>query len=387
MNINVSALSRYHLFQMVRQLRRHNYKLKLITAYPSIILKKNWHDLWVIAITIPIYALIRKMVILSNKAGYTLLADKLQRYMHSSFSKHVAKILFRNDSKIIIGMSSFMKDVIEVHKGKITVVDHGSLHIETEKLQLKKECEKFGFKESGNWKHEWMIDRMKFEFDHADYIFCCSELAKETMISNGVKPSKIFSNPLGVDLSMFPYKRCISKSKFRFLHISNMGPIKGLQYFIPAFKQIESPDIELWLVGPRPNENMLNELIDSDSRIIYLGHKPESELSSIYSECDVFVHPSIADGWAMTVLQSMAVGTPAIVSDMTGAKQIINHSQNGWIVPHADQASLFELMNYLTTIKADLISTGKNAHDSVQDNFTWDAYGDRLNKWINEVTK
>ncbi|PNH94610.1 glycosyltransferase family 4 protein [Vibrio diazotrophicus] len=385
MKVTISALSRFHLFQMARQLLRYEFDLKVITAYPSIVLKKKWLVLWSIAITLPSYALMRALIIRANRYGFTSIADKLQHHMHVSFSTRVVRVSKSYTNNMIIGMSSFMKEAILGSEG-IMVVDHGSLHIETEKKLLKRECAKFGFKESGNWKHDWMIDRMKFEFEHADYIFCCSDLAKETMISNGVKPNKIFSNPLGVDLSMFSYKRCISERKFRFLHVSNMGPIKGLQYFIPAFKQIESSDIELWLVGPRPNETILNEMIDSDSRIIYLGYKPESELASIYSECDVFVHPSIADGWAMTVLQSMAVGTPAIVSDMTGAKQIINHGQNGWIVPHADQASLFELMYYLTTKKADLINTGKNAHDSVQDNFTWDAYGDRLNKWINEVT-
>jgi len=382
MKITISALSRFHLFQMTRQLLRNDFETKLITAYPSPILKSKWNDLWQVAVTFPSYALIRMIIIRANKAGYTSIADKLQQHMHKSFSQRVAKISKRNKNSISIGMASFMKEVIQNNKSNVTIVDHGSLHIETEKALLKKECEKFGFQEAGNWKHDWMIDRMKYEFDHADYIICCSDLAKNTIVSNGVDASKVFSNPLGVDLSMFSYDRNITDNKFRFLHVSNMGPIKGLQYFIPAFKQIEDKNVELWLVGPRPNEILLNELIDSDDRIKYLGFKPEHELASIYSQCDVFVHPSIADGWAMTVLQSMAVGTPAIVSDMTGAKQIINHGENGWIVPHANQDALLELMSELTSKKHSLLDIGKKAHGSVQNNFTWDDYGDRLNKWI-----
>ena len=172
---------------------------------------------------------------------------------------------------------------------------------------------------------------------------------------------------------------------FRFLHVSNMSPLKGLHYIIDAFNQIDSNNCELWLVGPYPEEPLLQQKIKSNIRIKYCGYMAENELVKVYNQCDIFIHPSLSDGWAMTVLQAMASGLPVVVSHMTGVKEIIQNGHNGWIVQSKKADELFDIMDYCFKNRSELKSIGLNAASTVSSNYGWSDYGERLSRFIESI--
>jgi len=383
--LKVFALSRFHIFQLAKVLKENNRLELLVTAYPKFKIRKEWPLFLDILKSYPIFAAIRFLVLIFKRFRLESLASKLQEFMHTQFSETTARLVNDKDS-FVIGLSSFMEETILASKlkGVITIVEHGSLDIRTERDLLQKECDIHGFKPFGNWQHTWLIEKMKREFDEADYIFCCSKLAKQTLVDHGVDEGKVYSNPLGVNLDRFRIKPN-RQGAFKYLHVSNMSPLKGLHHIIEAFSRLNARECELWLVGPMPNDPKLQMMIKSDLKIKYLGYLAESELPAIYNQCDVFVHPSLSDGWAMTVLQSMASGVPAIVSDMTGAKEIIDEGHNGWVVKAADTEELYQTMLSTYVNRRELVGIGKQASLAVSSGYSWDDYGTRLLKILDEI--
>lgn len=386
MKVIIAALTRFHLFNMAIGLNNKSNLDKLITSYPKHKLKYQWSRLKNKSVNLIIFAVFWKVLLFLDKTKLPFfIVSNFRFFIYKSFSKSVSKKINGNED-FVIGLSGFMLDTINnLSSSKIkTIVDHGSLHENTTKEILLEECKKFGFEKFGNWKHNWMLNRMEYEFKSADYIFVCSQLAKKTMIDNNINENKIFVNPLGIDLNSFGYYERKRSRTFRFLHISNMSPLKGLHYIIDAFNNLSTSyeNIELWLVGPAPKEIKLLEMIDSNDKIIYFPPVKEEKLVEYYHKCDLFIHPSLSDGWGMTVMQAMATGLPVVVSNMTGVKEIINNGNNGWIVESKNSLELLNIMQHVIKNHDQLLEIGKNGYRTVKNGYTWDDYSNRLINWL-----
>ncbi len=61
-----------------------------------------------------------------------------------------------------------------------------------------------------------------------------------------------------------------------------------------------------------------------------------------YRSSTIFVLPSLEDGWGVVVSEAMACGLPVIVTEHTGAKDIVDEGINGFIIPSRDVAAIKE---------------------------------------------
>ena len=74
---------------------------------------------------------------------------------------------------------------------------------------------------------------------------------------------------------------------------------------------------------------------------------PKIELAKYYSNSSVFVLPSLADSFALVVLEAMACGVPVIVTEHTGSKEVLREGVDGFIVPIRDVESIKEKILFL----------------------------------------
>ena len=90
----------------------------------------------------------------------------------------------------------------------------------------------------------------------------------------------------------------------------------------------------------------LSYIIKNDSRINILGFMQPEELPSIYAKNDIFILPSIHDGWALVINEAMAAEMAIISSQNVGASiEFIQHKDNGYFCD-IDPSSIEDAINY-----------------------------------------
>lgn len=157
---------------------------------------------------------------------------------------------------------------------------------------------------------------------------------------------------------------------------------KGLDALLHAWKDI---DATLWIAG-RPLNAHYQGLIDR------LGIKakvralpPTSDLTSLYQAADWFVHPTLYDACANTVLQSMACGLPGVISVQDGAIDHIRDGENGYALYHPAKVDELRtrLQQAIATPADQRAAMGVRARETMLP-FTWDAH---VAEWMKVIGK
>lgn len=227
------------------------------------------------------------------------------------------------------------------------------------------------------------INKRKTEALHyTDYIFALSSFARDSLVANAVPPQKIFTVNLGVNQQNFyPKTSYAPKAKFRFLFVGTITRRKGLDVLFKAFKSLSLPNAELVLIGPMADgSELLEEYKDLYSYHPFMHHEA---LANAYRNADVFVFPSYLDSWAQTVVEAMACGTPAIVSEHTGAKDAVKQG-GGFVVPVGDIAALKEKMLYCYQNPEEVKDLGKTAA-KIATQYTTENYHQQVIEAVNKI--
>jgi glycosyltransferase involved in cell wall biosynthesis len=206
---------------------------------------------------------------------------------------------------------------------------------------------------------QYINSRKEEALAYSDYILTLSTFARDSLVNNGVPPEKIFTVHLGINQQLFyPKPTYATDAPFRFLFVGTITRRKGLKTLLEAFKQLQLPDAELVLVGPMADGKAL--LASYDGLFTYIPFLHHEALAKQYRAADVFVFPSYLDSWAQTVVEAMACGTPAIVSEHTGAKDAVVQG-GGFVIPPGDVAALKEQMLYCYQNRDAVSALGERA--------------------------
>ncbi len=382
MQVVTSCFGRFHIFDQAVQLQRHGLLHRLISAQP-LLPRGRWD---VAPDKIDVFLANFGIGYLHRKVAGALPAtidSRILRFAHDAFSARLAERI-PDGTDVLIGLSSFCREAILEGKrrGIRTIVDHASLHEASERDSLLRESERFGFRHSGNSIHSWLIAKEDAEFRAADHIFVLSSIAKRTLVDHGVDPVKIFVNRCGVSLDeFFPCGK--ADRVFRVIHCSNVSPRKGVHYLLQAFQELRLPDSELWIIGPTGAlraDRRFGATVASlcGPNVVFKGAVPQLRLRTFFSQGSVFVLPSLADGFGWVVTQAMACGLPVIVSDMTGAADLVHEGRDGFVVPVRDVEALKEKLLFFYEHPESCVEMGRCAREWVTAHETWDEYGDRL---------
>jgi glycosyltransferase involved in cell wall biosynthesis len=181
----------------------------------------------------------------------------------------------------------------------------------------------------------------------ADHILTVSELARQTYVEAGVAPERVHAVPLGADLDLFTPGdgRREPRDELVFLFAGATLRRKGFDLLLDAFERARrvEPAIRLRVVGPRGDAWGLLAAAGGGT-VEVAGPMRQEELAAELRAADCLVLPSRNDSYGMVVAEALASGTPVLVSDMVGAKELVAEGRNGWIVRAGDAAALAERM-------------------------------------------
>jgi glycosyltransferase involved in cell wall biosynthesis len=177
--------------------------------------------------------------------------------------------------------------------------------------------------------------------------------------------------PNGLELDRYAVgERVSSDETVELLSVGQLLPYKGHGYLLDAVAQLAPslPALRLTIVSHQHDlrddyERRIDELGITD-RVSFAGPFATEELAARYGACDIYVQPSLAECFPVTVLEAMACGAPVIATDVGGVAQEVGDA--GLIVPPADSNALAAAIHELAVSPARRGELGRAAHRRVE---------------------
>jgi glycosyltransferase involved in cell wall biosynthesis len=164
----------------------------------------------------------------------------------------------------------------------------------------------------------------------------------------------------------------LREDEFLILLIGNDLVTKGLRCLLKAVDLLQDPSIRVVVAGKddsSPYHKFVREHALS-SRLAFLPVRPDVEF--YYAAADLYVGPSLYDGFPLPPLEAMACGVPAIVSSRAGISEIVSDGEAGLVLADPeDFTSLAKMIHRFVADPALCARVGAEATRKVAQ-YTWD---------------
>lgn len=185
--------------------------------------------------------------------------------------------------------------------------------------------------------------------------------------------SKIFKIPIPVDL-----KPSLTTHRETPIHqlisIARLSPQKGLNFLIDACARLKSEGVALNLsiVGDGEEREGLNRQIQSlklVNEVTLLGEIPHNKIGEYLAKADLFILPSLQEGFGVGLIEALLYKKPVIGTDSGGIPDIIKNGETGLLIPPQDPVAMAEAIKLLLKDKRLARRLAKNGYRYARANF------------------
>lgn len=221
--------------------------------------------------------------------------------------------------------------------------------------------------------------RAEQEWDVAKKIVVNSEWSKQCLIKQGVDARKITIIPLALNLDDMPSRVWVNHEQgpLKIIWLGSANIRKGIHLLIEAAKCF-SNEIEIGVYG---EVSVALDNIYLPSNIRFYGAIPRSLIFETMAKYDVFVLPTLSDGFAITQLEAQKMGLPAIVSKNCGA--VVEQGVNGRVMEDVSVESLKKEISWFLNNRRELPNLSAAAQEKVRE-FSLQNYVKKLEQIIKE---
>jgi glycosyltransferase involved in cell wall biosynthesis len=215
----------------------------------------------------------------------------------------------------------------------------GSAHIRVQDEILGKEEQRTGARldRPGTWVQK----REQREYQIADQVVVLSGFARDTFVGEDFDPQKLRLLLLGADTEMFRpqsdviearCRRILSGEPLVVLYVGTFCYRKGARDLETVVQALGNAAFRFRVVGPiarevRPMVERLRPVVE------FIEKQPQSQLPHWYATGDVFVFPTIEDGFAVVLAQAHASALPILTTPHCSGPDLVSQNETGWILP------------------------------------------------------
>ena len=156
-------------------------------------------------------------------------------------------------------------------------------------------------------------------------------------------------------------------------NLANLKPIKGQKYLIQAFAKVleRAEKVKLIIAGEGSEKERLSNLVEKlrirgDVTIANF----ENQRFDLLSLFDIFVLPSLSEGFPNVLIEAMATSKPIIATDVGGNREAVIHGKTGYLVPAGDFRRMANAIANLLSNKSLQVKFGHLGRKRVEKMFS-----------------
>lgn len=229
------------------------------------------------------------------------------------------------------------------------------------------------------------FERLVAETRMAGAWLAASSFTKATLVENGVPAEDVHVVPYGVNLERFQpasVNRPID-GPLKLLFVGRINQRKGVKYLLQALQKLPKNRVELTICGRVLDDLKIFEPFRS--QITIRPSASHSELLTAYQSADLFVFPSVAEGFGHVLVESMACGLPVLSTTSTAAPDIVTEGLDGFVVAPGDAEALVSRIEWGLTHRSELREMKEMARRKAE-RFTWERFRQGVNAFVSRYS-
>jgi glycosyltransferase involved in cell wall biosynthesis len=334
MKIAIVAQGRFHAFDLGIALLQRGHDVTLFTNYPKWAVRRfgfpgeRVRSFW-------LHGLASRLADRVRPTRY-----RPERWLNPMFGRWAAEQMARQDWDVVHAWSGVAEEVHEKLRATrcLKLVMRGSAHIRIQDKLLEQEEQRTGARLERP--DLWIQKREEREYRLADRVVVLSSFARDTFVTEHFDRQKVRVVPLGANTAMFRprpevidarCKRILSGEPLSVLYVGTLSFRKGAKDLESIVRALERAGLRFRFVGPiarevRPMVQRLRPTVE------FVTKQPQDRLPYWYAAGDVFVFPTIEDGFAVVLAQAQANALPILTTAHCSGPDLIEQG-TGWILP------------------------------------------------------
>jgi glycosyltransferase involved in cell wall biosynthesis len=205
----------------------------------------------------------------------------------------------------------------------------------------------------------------------ADQIVVNSDWSRDALLGEGVPAEKVYVIPVAYDSSndvgsiQRLYPRAFSPERpLRVLFLGQINMRKGVGQLLEAVELLAGENVEFWFVGPTQID--VPQSLRLHPQVRWFGVAPRVEVSSYYRDADVFIFPTLSDGFGLTQLEAQSWKLPVVASQYCG--EVVCDESNGVIIEEVSGRAIADAL--LRLLRSPELLSAMSIRSGVDDRFS-----------------
>jgi len=195
---------------------------------------------------------------------------------------------------------------------------------------------------------------------------------KVAVIYNGVDRKRF----VDIDAQSIRSEFHIPKSTPIIGTVGRFFPQKGQKYLLEAVAKVRNkfPHIAVFVIGDGSLKEELQDhtkKLNIEQNIIFTGVR--RDIPALLSAMDIFIFPSLWEGFGNALVEAMAAGKPIIATDIPSVREILDSGKSGIVVPPANSEAIARSLDLLLSDRALAENLGNAARERALSSFTIDS--------------
>lgn len=238
----------------------------------------------------------------------------------------------------------------------------------------------------GNTDSSAKTERKDAELALADVVLVASTFTRRTLGDAAAFKGTVVVVPYGAPNlpAGTPLRSPSPDKKLRVLFVGSLGQRKGLSYLFAACRLAGSA-VTLTVIGQKPPATCA--ILENELRNVrWIASCSHQQILAEMAAHDVFVFPSLFEGFGLVLLEAMAMGLPIITTANTAGPDLIRDGVEGFIVPIRDSVAIATRLEELHREPARLAEMSRQAGWRARE-FSWLEYEETLASCVNQALR